>query len=194
MDDADENHGSRPVRRDVHDPPISALSPANPYSPASTVCWHNVEAGDPGAPPNATGGERYTVREISGHTWIELAQPVAVDFVPAGQKTDIVKPAPGHLAIKTIKKPQILRFTGSIYQLTDNKGDSYVMHATETGTPSLNVILPAGWTLRKVDLAEPLIIAPSQGGYYNIVGDCLGQGYHQYIFADAIYPARNTTP
>ena len=142
----------------------------------------------PSSPQEATGEERYTVREISGHSWIELAQPVAVDFVPAGQATDIVKPAPGHLAIKTIRKPQILRFTGAIYQLTDNKGNFYVMHATESGTPSLDVALPAGWTVRKVDLAEPLIITPSEGGFYNIVGDCLGQGYHQYVFAEATYP------
>ncbi|MEI8093714.1 MAG: hypothetical protein WCG80_05840, partial [Spirochaetales bacterium] len=66
----------------------------------------------------------------------------------------------------------------------------YVMHATETGTPNLNVTLPAGWSLEKVDLAEPLVITPSQGGYYNILGDCLGQGYHQYVFADAFYPAQ----
>jgi len=139
---------------------------------------------------DATGEKRYTVREISRHTWIELAQPIAVDFVPADQKTDIVKPTPGHLAVKTIRKPQVLRFTGSIYQLTDNAGNFYVMHATETGTPSLDVALPAGWTLRKVDIAEPLVITPSQGGYYNIVGDCLGQGYHQYIFADPVWPAQ----
>ncbi len=114
---------------------------------------------------------------------------MAVDFVPAGEKTDILTPAPGHLVIKTIIKAQLLRFTGSMYQLTDNRGNFYVMHATETGVPRLDVALPGGWTLRKVALAEPLVIAPSQGGYYNIVGDCCGQGYHQYIFADTTYPA-----
>lgn len=142
----------------------------------------------PYTPEDAAASERYTVREISGHTWIELAQPVAVDFVPAGQKTDILRPAPGHLAIKTIRKPQILRFSGSICQLTDGRGNLYVMHATETGTPRMDAALPAGWTLRKMDLAQPLVIAPSQGGYYNIVGDCLGQGYHQYAFAAPTYP------
>jgi len=40
-----------------------------------------------------------------------------------------------------------------------------------------------------VELSEPLVITPSQGGYYNVVGDCLGQGYHQYVFADAVYPS-----
>ena len=40
----------------------------------------------PNAPADATGDDRYTFREISGHTWLELAQPVAVDLVPAGEK------------------------------------------------------------------------------------------------------------
>ncbi|MEI6877395.1 MAG: hypothetical protein WCL50_19970, partial [Spirochaetota bacterium] len=33
----------------------------------------------PNAPADARGDARYTFREISGHTWLELAQPVAVD-------------------------------------------------------------------------------------------------------------------
>jgi hypothetical protein len=44
---------------------------------------------------------------------------------------------------------------------------------------------------KKVILKEPLIISPFGGGnecYYNIVGDNLGQGYHQYIFSDKFYP------
>ena len=143
----------------------------------------------PNAPADATGDARYTVREISGHTWVELAQPVAVDLVPAGEKTDWMKPAPGHLAIKTIRKPQVMRWDGPIYRLTDSHGNYYVMHATETGTPTLDVTLPPGWSIEKVDLAEPLVMTPSQGGYYNILGDCLGQGYHQYAFADPVYPS-----
>ena len=83
-------------------------------------------------------------------------------------------------------------FADSIYQLTDNKGNYYVMHATETGKPDTTVNLPIGWSLKKVILKEPLIISPFGGGnecYYNIVGDHLGQGYHQYIFADKFYPS-----
>jgi hypothetical protein len=144
----------------------------------------------PQAPEGATGSGRYTVREISGHTWVELAQPVAVDFIPAGRKTDIMKPAPGHLVIKTIMKPQVLRWSGTIYQLADNEGNAFVMHAYEDPAgPTTDVVLPAGWTIRRVELREPLVITPSQGGYYNIVGDCLGQGYHQYAFAGTEYPA-----
>ena len=33
------------------------------------------------------------------------------------------------------------------------------MHATETGEPNLDVILPKGWT-PKVALQEPLVILP----------------------------------
>ena len=157
----------------------------------------------PNAPVGATGDARYTFREVSGHTWLELAAPLSVDLVPAGEKTDWMKPAPGHLVIKVIRKPQVMRWDGPIYRLTDGHGNFYVMHATENGTPTLDVTLPAGWSVEKVDLAEPLgmesliytrlaeplVITPSQGGYYNVVGDCLGQGYHQYIFADSVYPS-----
>ncbi len=143
----------------------------------------------PTAPADATGDARYVYREVSGHTWLELAQPVAVDLVPAGEQTDWIKPAPGHLVIKTIKKPQVMRWDGPIYRLADGQGNFYVMHATETGKPTTEVTLPVGWSVEKVDLAAPLVITPSQGGYYNVVGDCLGQGYHQFVFADATYPS-----
>ena len=43
-------------------------------------------------------------------------------------------------------------------KLTDNKGNYYVMHATETGKQDSTAILPNGWTLKKVILKEPLII------------------------------------
>jgi len=119
-----------------------------------------------------------------------MAKPICVDFV--GGKTDILKPEKGHLVIKTIQKCQTVMFTDSIFQLTDNKGNYYVMHATETGKPDTTATLPSGWILKKVILKEPLIISPFGGGnecYYNIIGDNLGQGYHQYIFADKIYPS-----
>lgn len=82
-------------------------------------------------------------------------------------------------------------FTDSIYQLTDNRGNFFVMHATETGKPDTTVLLPKFWNLKKVMIKEPLIIKPFGGGnncYFNILGDHLGQGYHQYVFADKFYP------
>ncbi len=129
-------------------------------------------------------------REYKNYTWVELVKPICVDFV--GGKTDILKPEKGHLVIKTIQKCQTVMFTDSIFQLTDNKGNYYVMHATETGKPDTTAALPDGWSLKKVMLRESLIISPFGGDnecYYNIVGDNLGQGYHQYIFVDTVYPS-----
>ncbi len=144
----------------------------------------------PGVGIDCSGDDCITEREYKGYTWIELAEPVCVDFI--GGKTDILKPEKGHLVVKTIQKCQAIMFTDSIYQLTDNAGNYYVMHATETGKPDTTVVLPGGWTLHKVKLNEPLVISPFGGGddcYFNIVGDHLGQGYHQYIFADDYYPS-----
>jgi hypothetical protein len=66
------------------------------------------------------------------------------------------------------------------------------MHATKTGKPETTAALPKGWSIKKVMLTAPLIITPFgavNDCYFNIIGDNLGQGYHQYIFADKIYPS-----
>ena len=75
--------------------------------------------------------------------------------------------------------------------MSDDKGNLYVMHTTETGTRDLNVVLPKGFKIQKVTLKEPLIIIPfgeKEDCYFNIVGDHLGQGYHQYAYAGEYYP------
>ena len=144
----------------------------------------------PNTDVNCKGADCIKQRKYKNYTWVEIAKPICVDYV--GGKTDMLKPEKGHLVIKTIQKCQTVMFADSIFQLTDNKGNFYVMHATETGKPDTTVILPSGWTLKKVILKEPLIISPFGGGnecYYNIIGDNLGQGYHQYIFADKFYPS-----
>ena len=143
----------------------------------------------PDASSNCKGTYCLIERDYRGYSWIELAQPLAVDFIPS--KTNILKPEKGYLVVKIIKKCQILCFENEIYQLTDNQGNFYVMHATETVEPNLDVILPKGWTLKKVNLKEPLVILPFGKGedcYFNIVGDHLGQGYHQYKYSNAYYP------
>ena len=120
---------------------------------------------------------------------MKLANPLAIDFIPT--KTDMLKPAEGHLVVKIIKKCQVVVFEDEIYQLSDDMGNLYVMHATETGTPDLNVILPEGFVLKKLTLSEPLIVLPfgeKEDCYFNIVGDHLGQGYHQYKYAGDYYP------
>lgn len=143
----------------------------------------------PNANSNCNRTDCLIEREYKGYSWIELAQPLAVDFIPS--KTDMLKPEEGYLVVKTIKKCQIIRFEDEIYELTDNKGNYYVMHATETGEPNMDVNLPKDWTLKKVSLQEPLVILPFGKGeecYFNLVGDHLGQGYHQYKYANEYYP------
>lgn len=144
----------------------------------------------PNTAVNCKAADCIRERSYKQFTWIEMAQPICVDFI--GGKTDMLKPARGHLVVKTIQKCQAVRFTDHIFQLSDNKGNYYAMHATENGFPDTNVVLPSGWEIKKVVLQEPLIIAPFGGGnacYFNIVGDHLGQGYHQYIFSNSIYPS-----
>ncbi|TAE59951.1 MAG: hypothetical protein EAZ89_01945 [Bacteroidetes bacterium] len=147
----------------------------------------------PGRPVACKDAECQSIVEISDYTWIGLADIVAVDFVPEEDNSgNPQKTAPGELSLKVIAKCHILTYENEIYDLTDPKGNHYVMHATETGTPDLNVTLPEGWTLSKVTLTAPLEVTPRGGGdecYHVIVGDHLGQGYHQYVFVDDIYPA-----
>jgi hypothetical protein len=143
----------------------------------------------PNAPVDCKGEDCLTFREFKGYSWVELAEPLAVDFIPS--KTDILKPEPGHLVVKTIKKCQVLRYEKDLYQLSDNKGNAYAMHATENGPPNLNAHLPEGFTLQHLTLDTPLVITPfgeSGDCYFNIVGDHLGQGYHQYQYGADRYP------
>lgn len=146
----------------------------------------------PDRPADCSGDSCLRIEEYTGYTWVALAEPVAVAFVPEDEKTDLLYPDPGILVIKTIRKCPALMYTDSICQLSDARGNLYVMHATETGEPDLNVPLPASWSIGWVPLADTLIVSPFGGGdacYFNILGDHLGQGYHQYRFADAFYPA-----
>jgi len=143
----------------------------------------------PNAPSNCKGKDCFIEKEYKNYTWLELANPLAVDYIPA--KTDMLKPDEGHLVVKVIKKCQIVVFEDEIYEMYDNKGNKYVMHATETGTPNVDAVLPKGFKMHKVKLKEPLIILPfgdKEDCYFNIVGDHLGQGFHQYKYAGEYFP------
>ena len=143
----------------------------------------------PNVPSDCQGVACKTIRDYRGYTWTELANPLAIDFIPS--KTNMLKPDEGHLVVKVIKKCQVVVFENEIYQMSDGKGNLYAMHATETGAANLNVVLPKGFTIQKVILEEPLVIIPfgeKEDCYLNIVGDHLGQGYHQYQYASDFYP------
>ncbi|MEM6844881.1 MAG: hypothetical protein AAF632_21890 [Bacteroidota bacterium] len=51
----------------------------------------------PGTSPERSGQACYTIREYQDYTWMELAEPVAVDYISA--KTDVQRPAPEHLCL-----------------------------------------------------------------------------------------------
>jgi len=66
------------------------------------------------------------------------------------------------------------------------------MQATETGKPDTRAELPIEWSLKKIHLKEPFIISSFDGGnngYFNMIGDHLGEGYHPYIFAHTRFPS-----
>ena len=146
----------------------------------------------PGRAANCAGDDCFEFIDYRDYSWLVLARPVGVAFVPTDAKTDILKPDPGTLVIKTIEKCQVIMFKDSIFRLTDGQGNLYAMHATENGAPTLEVELPEGWRMDIYHLPAPMIVGPFGEGeecYFNIVGDHLGQGYHQYKFADLTYPS-----
>jgi hypothetical protein len=131
--------------------------------------------------------------EFYDHTWFLLNGLAGQGCYPDndGCNRDVV--APGYVSITTIDKCQELTWHGpTINELIDDRGNRYVMHATDDGTPDLTgVALPTGWQLVQTSISKPLTIQPRGEGhcYYNIVRDGQLQSYHQYVFADALFPA-----
>lgn len=146
----------------------------------------------PNAPAGCQGDECQIDLEVDGYSWVELSIINAQDCLPnADSGCTALAVEPGAIDIKVISKCHQIIFEDEIYELVDPVGNHYVMHATDTGTPDLNAAIPDGWTLSKVTLDEPLEILPFGGGdacYHNVLRDNLGQGYHQYIFAEETYP------
>jgi hypothetical protein len=146
----------------------------------------------PNAPESCQGESCRTMVEIKEYSWLELAQIVASDCIPAGSKgcsNDGV--SPGALSLAVIKKCQEVVFSGSAWFLTGPNGERAVMHATESGVPSGDVDLPPGWSLAQQTLTEDLVLHPygEEGDcYYNILRDELVQTYHQIGFAGSSFP------
>lgn len=147
----------------------------------------------PDAAPDCVGDACFSIEEIVGYTWLNLTQIAGQSCFPdaSGCQADVVNP--GYVSINTIAKCHRIVYDGPvIYELADDKGNRFVMHATATGTPDLSATLPAGWTLTERSIEEPLVLLPFGGGddcYYNVVRDNLVQSYHQYQYADDTYPA-----
>lgn len=146
----------------------------------------------PSAPATCEGAACFLIADIVGYTWLELNSITGQSCFPdaTGCSADVVKA--GSVSVTTIAKCHRIIYNGpSVYELSDGKGNLYVMHATATGKPDLNPQLPAGWTVTERRITEPLELLPFGGDnacYYNIVRDNLVQSYHQYRYAGAQYP------
>ncbi len=146
----------------------------------------------PGADPACEEQSCFIIEELVGYTWLALNDVVGQECFPDpnGCSGDVVNP--GYVSITTIDKCQRIVYDGlTIYELRDDVGNAYVMHATATGTPDLFPTLPTGWTLTERQIEAPLVLLPagaSEACYYNIVRDNLVQSYHQFIYAEDQYP------
>ncbi len=146
----------------------------------------------PDVPVDCEGEACFTIETIVDYTWLKLTTIIGQSCFPdmAGCSGDVVNA--GYLSINTIAKCHHIVYDGPIiYELSDGRGNLYVMHATGTGTPDLNPALPIGWTLTKRTIDEPLVLLPFGGGdncYYNVVRDNLVQSYHQYAYSGEEYP------
>ncbi len=146
----------------------------------------------PDAAADCEGDACFTIEEIVGYTWLKLNTLEGQSCYPDanGCTSDVVNS--NYASITTIGKCHRITYDGPvIYELSDDKGNRYVMHATANGIPDLNPDLPDGWTLTERTITEPLVLLPFGGGddcYYNIVRDNLVQSYHQFAYASERYP------
>ncbi len=147
----------------------------------------------PDVATDCSGDSCFSTEEIAGYTWLKLTTVAGNVCYPdsVGCSGDTVNP--GYVSINTIAKCHRIIFDGPvIYELSDDVGNRYVMHATATGIADVNgPVLPEGWMLAERTISEPLVLLPFGGGdqcYYNVVRDNLVQSYHQYVYADSTYP------
>lgn len=152
----------------------------------------------PDKPADCPEGGCATFVELYDHSWFILNALSGQGCYPDASGCNQAVVNPGYVSITTIDKCQELTWNGpTINELVDDRGNRYVMHATATGAPDLtNVVLPTGWRLAQKSLSEPLTIQPRGEGhcYYNILRDNLMQSYHQYVFADNLFPPEGWQP
>lgn len=147
----------------------------------------------PDASTNCQGDACFTIEEIADYTWLKLTTVAGNDCYPDPSGCSGETVAPGYVSINTIAKCHRMVFAGPlVYELSDGRGNVYVMHATATGVPDVEgPTLPEGWSLRAVEIDEALTLLPFGGGddcYYNVLRDNLVQSYHQITYADDTYP------
>jgi hypothetical protein len=153
----------------------------------SRSCFHR----SPGRPASCEGEACAEFVELGGYTWLALSKVEAGDCLPDPGRCRGTEPQPGGLFVAVTSKCHELVFEGEAIFLRGPRGERAVMHATADGTPRLDAPLPAGWSLAREPLPEPLVVHPFGGGdacFYNIVRDAFAQAYHQLDYAGPTYP------
>lgn len=189
--------GTKPIPDDIW-PAFSFRLPILKNSTRNLLFDESCFYRSPGVPADCEGiDECFIEEELVGYSWVRLTTLEGQTCLPdpSGCSGDVVKP--GYVSISTIAKCQRIVFEGPIiYEMTDDKANKYVMHATGDGIPkTTEQTLPEGWSVVERTIDEPLVLLPFGGGdecYYNIVRDNLVQSYHQYVYTDLQYPPQGT--
>ena len=147
----------------------------------------------PDVPADCEGEACMTVESIVGYSWLKLTSIAGTSCYPDASGCSGTDVQPGFVSINTIAKCHRIVYEGPIiYELADEAGNRFVMHATADGIPNLSgPELPRDWTLTERIIEEPLVLMPFGGGdecYYNIIRDNLVQSYHQFAYAGELYP------
>ncbi len=156
----------------------------------SSNCFYK----SPNAPLNCTAGNcivNIAIPELNDTTWGELAANECAAYLPTSSTPVALGPAPnGTVLVSVISKCQNMTFTSSsVYVLTDEWDNHYIMHASGGNTTELvaeaaaNAVFPEGWSVKQVNISEPLTIYPNMqedgACYYTIVRDSQDNSYHE---------------
>lgn len=179
----------------ISDEAWTDYDPSSPYRKninRDTMFMDHCFYRSPDAPVNCEGASCGIMREHDGFSWMELSKVESQDcFSDESAECAAGGVDEGAISVTVTRKCHQIIFEDEIYDLVDPAGNRYVMHATAGDTPILDPSLPEGWMLSRVDLDEPLEILPFGGGnncFHNVMRDSIGQGYHQYEFAEEKYP------
>lgn len=146
----------------------------------------------PGAPVDCNGWECARYDEVEGYTWRILGNLRALGCYPEGSGgCEQTNAEPKHLAVILVEKCHVVRVKSPTYELTDTKGNKFVMNAHSGPKPVTDVALPDGWRMDVVERDKPLEIKPFGGGdscFHVVLNDSEKQFYHQFYDADGVFP------
>jgi hypothetical protein len=140
------------------------------------------------------------IPELNDTTWGEMADNKCASYYPPTSTPVALGPAPnGTVLVSVISKCQNMTWTSdSVYILTDEWDNNYIMHASGGNTTELvkaaaaNAVFPDGWSVKQVNISEPITIYPDMqedgSCYYKIVRDSQDNSYHEINCGGSVQP------